>query len=371
MLDREGRALRDELVRLMAEGADRDWETARFDSLALAVFAYNFHHVPAYGAYCRARGRTPETVASWVEIPAVPAAAFKEVDLLAAEATAEATFLTSGTTRGTERRGVHHVADLSIYRASLRATFEAFVMPDGARMPLLSLGPTVKEGGPASSLAFMIDDVLSHFGTAGSDTFAHGDGIDFQRLDTAVAKAVAAGRPVMLIGTSAAYVHWLHRLTASGVCHVLPTGSRLMDTGGFKGRGRPVAPTELRDAYRDRLGLSPDHCVNEYGMTEMLSQLYDSSLRDRHRGRPAGGRKQGPPWLRSIAVDPETLDPLPAGVSGLLRHVDLANIGSVAAIQTEDLGRVDPAGLVVEGRITGAPPRGCSMAMDLLLEGHA
>jgi hypothetical protein len=51
--------------------------------------------------------------------------------------------------------------------------------------------------------------------------------------------------------------------------------------------------------------------------------------------------------------------------------VDLANLGSVAAIQTEDLGRVDEHGLVLEGRAVGATPRGCSIAMDLLLRGES
>ncbi len=121
-------------------------------------------------------------------------------------------------------------------------------------------------------------------------------------------------------------------------------------------------------------------------MTELLSQYYDTALRTRlggggnrapaqSAGTPGDGTdpegigvKRGPGWLRSVAADPETLDPLPAGETGLLRHVDLANLYSVAAVQTEDLGRVDDGALVLEGRAAGAPPRGCSIAMDLLLE---
>jgi hypothetical protein len=371
VLDPAGQELRDELVRLMDRGADRELDEDDFDRLAHRVFTYNYERVPAYAGYSAARGRTPATVRSWTEIPAVPAAAFKDLELLAAGATAEAMFHTSGTTGGPERRGVHHVPDLSLYRASLRSTFAAFLLPDRARLTFLSLMPPAGAGRPDSSLAFMIEDVLAHFGGADSASFADRDGLDYDRLGAAASSATADGRPVMLLGTSAAFIHWLDRLSASGTAHRLPEGSRLMDTGGFKGRGRQVASHELRRAYHERLGLPPDHCVNEYGMTEMLSQLYDTALRDRHLGRPGRGRKRGPPWLRSVAVDPETLDPLPAGRSGLLRHLDLANIGSVAAIQTQDLGRVDAAGLVLDGRVTGAPPRGCSIAMDQLLEGRA
>jgi hypothetical protein len=367
MLDPQGRTLADELRTLMGRGADCPIDDMTFDDLARRVFAYNHDHVPAYAAYSRARGRGPTSVAHWTEIPAVPTSAFKDLTLRAEGATTEAMFRTSGTTRGPERRGEHHVADLSLYRASLRPTFALFVLPDGAHLPIFSLVPTAAEA-PDSSLAFMIEDVMARFG-AGGGTFASPGGLDLPGLERAVEAAAADQVPVLLLGTSAAFIHWLDDLDAAGRRHVLPDGSRLMDTGGFKGGGRQVAADELRAGYQLRLGVPPHRCVNEYGMTEMLSQLYDTLLLDHHKGQHRPARKAGPSWTRSVAVDPETLDPLPAGRTGLLRHVDLANIGSVAAIQTEDLGRVDEHGLVLEGRAAGATPRGCSIAMDLLLRG--
>jgi hypothetical protein len=368
VLDPEGQTLRDELFLVFEDGAEATLDDDAFARLALRIFRYNYQRVPAYAAYCDARGRQPEHVERWVDIPAVPTAAFKDLVLLAEGADAERVFRTSGTTRGPERRGAHHVADLSLYRAALRPTFQAFLLADDARLPCFSLVPPVTVT-PESSLAFMIDDVQDRFGQPGSRTFADGDGVDFAGLDAAVSAATGDGRPVMLLGTSAAFIHWLDRLAAGGSRHELPEGSRLMDTGGFKGGGRELTPAALRQAYRERLGLPPHRCINEYGMTEMLSQLYDTTLRDHHHGRSRPRRKAGPPWVRSVAVDPETLEPLPPGRSGLLRHLDLANIGSVAAIQTEDVGRVDEHGLMVEGRVAGAPPRGCSIAMDLLLGG--
>ena len=391
------RELRAELLRLFREGADTALPEDRFDALARRVFNHNFETVAPYRAYCVARGRTPDRIRSWTEIPAVPTAAFKEMELRDPTTPVERVFRTSGTTRGAERRGEHHVADLTLYRTSLRATFEAFLLPDGARPRILSLMPPA-DALPDSSLAFMISDVVDTFGAPGSRSLADADGLDYGALDEAVAGAVAEGVVVMLLGTSSAYIHWLDRMAEAGRRFALPPGSRLMDTGGYKGRGRRLDPAELRAAYGDRLGLPGRACVNEYGMTELLSQYYDVGLREHRAGRgengdvgapSAGGsgqsgegsaagpdgpgeayrRKQGPGWLRSVAVDPETLDPLPAGRTGLLRHVDLANLYSVAAVQTEDLGHVDVGGLVLEGRETGAPPRGCSIAMDMLLEG--
>lgn len=358
--------LRTELLELFRHGAEAGLDDA-FDPLARRVFAYNVATVPAYAAYCRARGRTPDTVHHWTEIPAVPTAAFKELRLADETVPTERVFRTSGTTRGQERRGEHHVADLDLYRAALRSTFEAFVLPDGLRPRIVSLMPPV-ETLPDSSLAFMIDDVMATFGSETTGV-AHADGLDYPALDHAMTRAASDDEPVLLLGTSAAFIHWLDRLDEEDRSLALPDGSRLMDTGGHKGRGRRLTSDELRAAYARRLGLPAWACVNEYGMTELLSQYYDDGLRAHLAGRDRPPRKRGPAWLRTVAVDPETLDPLPDGETGLLRHVDLANLHSVLAVQTEDAGRVEPNGLVLEGRASGAPPRGCSIAMDTLLEG--
>ncbi len=56
------------------------------------------------------------------------------------------------------------------------------------------------------------------------------------------------------------------------------------------------------------------------------------------------------------------------GETGVLRHLDLANLNSVAMLQTGDLGAVDGEGFLLFGRAPGAEPRGCSIAMDELLQ---
>ncbi len=369
-MDAERGPLRAELTRAFADGADTTWPDERFDTLARRIFHYQFERVPAYGAYCRRRGATPDRVNHWTGIPAVPTAAFKEVALAAGGgADAQAVFRTSGTTRGRERRGVHHILELALYHGSLIAAFQAFLLPDGAHLPILSLVPRAIDV-PDSSLSHMVDTLMERLGKAGGGHYADpAGGLDDVRLDPDLDAHEAAGTPVLLLGTSLAFAHWLDRLSAAGRRHRLPLGSRLMDTGGFKGRRRQVDAAELRHAYGDRLGVPDDHCVNEYGMTEMLSQLYDAALRDAVRGGAGEPRrKQGPPWVRSLVVDPETLEPLPEGSEGLLRHVDLANLDGVAAIQTEDFARSTGDGLLLLGRAAGAPPRGCSIAMDLLIE---
>ncbi|HEX6939317.1 MAG TPA: hypothetical protein VF158_07885 [Longimicrobiales bacterium] len=369
MLDFEGRALRAELVELLRRPIDEPLSDDAFTELARRVFAYQYARNEPYAAYCRRRGRQPDGIEHWSQIPAVPTAAFKEIPLVSGDpGRAEAVFRTSGTTRGRERRGEHYILDLTLYHDSLLPNFAAYLLPDGAEMPMLSLVPPVEQM-VDSSLAHMIDVVVDRLGARGSRSFASvAAGIDYDALDDALRRYTAEGVPVLLLGTSFAFVHWTDHLRARGIAHRLPPGSRLMDTGGFKGRSREVPEPELRAAYRELLGIPEDHVVNEYGMTEMCSQFYDSVLRERVvRGAAGPRRKIPPPWVRTLPVDPETLEPVPPGAVGILRHHDLANLGSVAAVQTEDLGRLEGDGFVVLGRAAGAPPRGCSIAMDMLV----
>ena len=371
MLDVEGRKIAAELREVFARGVDAPLDDATFDALARRVFAYQFERNEPYAAYCRRRGVTPEDVDHWTRIPAVPTAAFKHLTLVCGPLEeAEAVFRTSGTTLGPEQRGSHYMLDLTLYHASLVPNFAAYVLPDGAELPMLALVPPAKQV-PDSSLIHMIDVVMDRLGADGSGYFVDpAAGILEDELDRALVGFIEQGTPVCLIGTAFSFVHWLDRLRERGRRYALPPGSRLMDTGGFKGRSREVPAEELRAMYAEWLGIPDDHCVNEYGMTELGSQFYDTVLRERVKTGAAGPRhKVAPPWVRTRVVSADPLEPLPPGEVGLLCHWDLANLGSVLAVQTEDLGReTDDGGFVVLGRASGAPPRGCSIAMDLLLE---
>ena len=350
----------------MDAGVDATLDDDDFDTLARRVFDYQFRTNAPYASYCERRGRTPRSVAHWTEIPPVPTAAFKAVDFVSGDARdAEAVFLTSGTTRGRETRGRHVVVDLEVYRRSALPNFRAHFLPDDARLPFLCLAPRATRQ-PDSSLAWMIDEVARAFAER-ADWFVDPDsGLDDARVIAALERAQAEREPVALVGTTLAFVHLLDRLAADGRAFRLADGSRLMDTGGFKGSGRDVEPGDLVAAYRDLLGIPQRARVNEYGMTEMCSQFYDSQLRD---GANRGHRV--PPWVRTHAVDPDTLDALEPGAVGILQHFDLANIGSVMAIQTEDLGVAGEGRFTLLGRSPGAQPRGCSIAMDMLLQDRA
>lgn len=340
-----------------------------FNRLALSAFGIQLQANAPYAAYCARRGRT--SVDHWTEIPAVPTAAFKEVPLIVGTAEAEAVFRTSGTTRGYERRGQHFIRDLALYHEALAPMFAAHLLPDNAKLPLYSLVPSHQEL-PDSSLAHMISFAVERLGTEGSTYVVTKEGgLQYDLLLELLHAHIDAGEAVGLLGTSLSFVHLLEMMQERGHRVRLPAGSRLMDTGGFKGQQRELAPAELRAQYTEQLGIDALFAVNEYGMTELGSQFYDGTLRDHILGRPIhSGLKRVAPWVRTRAVHPDTLQPLPLGEVGLLQHFDLANIFSVCAVQTEDLGRVHDHGFELLGRAPGATPRGCSIAMDILLEAN-
>ena len=358
--------LRSKLLARIAAGVDAPIPDAEFDALARGVFAHQYACNRPYRLFCERRGVTPETVEEWGAIPAVPTDAFKAAALVCGDpGDARAVFRTSGTTAGAGRRGTHYLLDTSLYDAALRAGFRAHLLPDGVRPRIVSLIPRPQEVRD-SSLSHMAGEVVAELGAAGSGWYVSPDGgIGDDGLRDALREAEREGAPVCILGTAFAFVHWMDALRERGERFRLPEGSRVMDTGGFKGRSREVTREELYAGFEELVGIPPAWCVNEYGMTEMSSQFYDGVA---GRAGDAGARLHaGPPWVRMQAADPETLRPLPHGEVGVLRHWDLANLDSVMAIQTADLGITFSGGFRVLGRATGAEARGCSIAMDELL----
>ncbi len=353
--------LLDELTDVLA-AVHRDGAGLDFNAWALRVFAYQLEHNPAYGNFCRRRGMT--RVASWQDVPAVPTAAFRRTMLSCGPP--EATFRTSGTTGGAAARGQHLVPSLALYRTSALASFERFVLPDGARLPSLFLlpSPTVR---PDSSLVHMCAWVGEAF-APGVDWLVGPGGLDLERLLAHLDTYERDGAAVLIAGVTAAFATLFAACRARSRAFRLGPGSRIMDTGGQKGLDRPLSRAAFLHQCWTLLGVQGYYCVNEYGMTELCSQRYDSVLADRFHGRSLAPRRLlGPPWLRTRVLDPDTLAPVPDGTIGLLCHHDLANAGSVAVVLTEDLGRrVGNDGIAVLGRVAGAPPRGCGLLLSAL-----
>ena len=337
------------------------WSEENLDEWAITAFTIQYHGNIPYRRYCEAREVYPGEVRTWRDVPPVATAAFRAVDLIVGKASdAELVFRTSGTTRGPDRRGRHLVRRADLYRASLRSAFRCYVLDADKSHIIVTLLPSFTFERD-SSLGWMLDDVREGLGAAGSIGVAGSGGIDWEALTAAVEEA--ADRPVCVLGTTLSFAAWRERLAAHEASAVrLAPGSRLMDTGGVKGKPGLVRD-ELMFDLASRLGLGDESVVNEFGMTELLSQRYGTGL------EPV--TLAGPPWLRTRVLDPVTLEEMPDGESGILCHFDLANLGSVCAVLTEDRGRIVEGGVEWLGRTPGAPPRGCSLATAQLLDAQS
>ena len=131
-----------------------------------------------------------------------------------------------------------------------------------------------------------------------------------------------------------------------------------METGGYKGRSRELPKAALHADLSRRLGLPLSGIICEYGMSELSSQAYDLAADAQN---PLDRLFRFPPWCRFQIIDPETGRPCPERSPGLLRILDLANVASVIAVQTEDLAIQRGDGFELIGRAAKAEARGCSL----------
>jgi len=352
------------MIRAFVRG---DAPSEAFDAIAVDLVAFQAERVPGYARLCAARGVDPRAISRASEAPAVPAEAFKMASVFAFDAReAIATFRTSGTTLGA--RGAHAMRDTGSYDAAALAFggvmfAPALTEPRVPRPPVLVIGPSPAEA-PDSSLTHMCALFVRTLGPSEEGSFFVRSGVlEVERLRARVA-SLPRERPAIVLATSFALVHLLDDLGSGTLA--LPPGSRVMQTGGFKGRSREVSSAELRRDVARVFAVDERAVVAEYGMTELSSQFWEATLVDE---RARHGFYAEPPWARVVPVDPATLAPAPDGAVGIARIEDLANVDSAFAVLTHD--RVRRAGPRFEllGREPGAPPRGCSIALDEMLSG--
>jgi hypothetical protein len=232
-------------------------------------------------------------------------------------------------------------------------------------MRLIFLAPSEREA-PHSSLSFMLSRFADWFGLGDATWAWRDDALLPNTLSRALRCAQITREPVAILGTSFAFVHAEEALDKARF--KLPRGSRIMQTGGYKGRSTEVSPAELLTLLSARYGVRDSSIVSEYGMTELSSQLYEPTVRQAVMKLPTGTRRFWVPgWVRASVVDPESLLPRDDGTEGLLRFDDVANLDSCVAIQTSDVGVIRDGEVMVLGRNAGSIPRGCSLSADIAL----
>ena len=352
------RDLEQRIVALIDQLADGSRDDEGRDALLEEVRAYQAANVTTYGRWLAQAG---------VADAALPTDVFRHVRVCAHEPSDDVVvFRTSGTTHGL--RGEHCLRDLSLYDKAAWSAARYALFPDVERVKIVILAPSASDVSD-SSLSYMLQRFVNWFGTQGSTHVWKQGRVDLERLQTCLTQAQDEGAAVALLGTSFAFVHADEGLAKTHFR--LPPGSRIMQTGGFKGKSRELSPADMDVLLSNRYGVPTSLITQEYGMTELCSQMYGSALRSSLLSSPRavpGYRSTSalwvPGWVRVSAVDPHTLRSVKPGEVGVLRIDDLANLDTVSAIQTADLARVTNEGLHLLGRSPSAIPRGCSLAIE-------
>ena len=312
-----------------------------FAEMAVEVFAHQFGKNIPYRNYCEALGRTPENIASWHDIPAVPTDVFKLPGIALRcfpESETTGHFLTSGTTR--EVKGTHEFRSLDLYEAAVRGAWRE------AKLPLLDAPYFFSQRAahaPHSSLVRMFE-ILDENGTWIIDSLGAFQLENFRPQ-----------QPAALLGTSLALLKACEEMPAL----TLPAGSWIFETGGSKGLRKTFTPAEVRARLSAHFGIPESRILNEYGMTELFSQSYQWGDEETHKA---------PPWVGIRVIDVHTGQPAKTGEIGYLEIVDLANLDTVMAIRTQDLAvAVGEREFILIGRDPEAIARGCSRGVEDVL----
>jgi len=311
------------------------------EDIALRVFRFQAENNPIYAQYIKHLGCDRSGVTKLKEIPFLPISLFKKHNLKSGTWPNETFFTSSGTTG--ETTSTHHIQDLNFYLNHSEQCFTHFFGPIN-HYHILALMPSYLEQGH-SSLVAMMGSFIKKSQSEFSGFYKYNQ--DQLLKDISKCK-VNKKKKVILWGVSFALLEFAEKFQPDlSDCIVF-------ETGGMKGRRKEITRTELHDQLKKYLNIT--NVYSEYGMTELLSQAYTKGLELFYPS----------PWMKVIVRDVgDPLDKGLIGCSGGLNVMDLANIHSIAFVETEDAGKVFKNGsFEVLGRLDNSDVRGCNLMLE-------
>jgi len=312
--------------------------SAEREILAMEIFRFQYENNLIYRRFADYLDAGPDQLNHISDIPFLPVGFFRDHKIITGEEERfERTFTSSGTTGNIPSK--HHVKEVGLYEQSFLASFRFFYGdPGNYRFLALLPGYLERQG---SSLIYMMDYLVRLTKENGSGFFLN----DFSLLKKKLQEAVRPGIKTILFGASYALLDFAE------TAPVDLEGMIVMETGGMKGRRKEMIREELHEFLCTRFHVEKIH--SEYGMTELLSQAYSAG----------NGIFRTPPWMQIIIRDTnDPLDFLPAGKTGGINIIDLANLYSCSFIATQDLGKLNKDGsFEILGRFDESDIRGCNL----------
>ncbi len=308
-----------------------------FDAIALEVFQFQSKHNKVYQTYLKHLQTDIANIKHIADIPFLPIEFFKQFPIQSLDFEAALVFESSSTTRiGVSK---HYLDNESRYVKAFTRSFNA-VYTDHTAYCHLGLLPSYLER-KNSSLVYQVNHFIQNSQYPSSGFYLDNTEDLYQQLLLNEANQV----PTMLWGVTYALLDFIEKYQMQ-LKH-----TKVIETGGMKGRRKEITRMELHAMLKQGLGL--DKIGGEYGMTELLSQAYSIS----------DGLYQCPPQMKVVIR--EINDPFSGPITnrnGAVNVIDLSNLQSCAFIETSDLGKVyDDGSFEILGRLDYSDTRGCNL----------
>lgn len=311
-------------------------DSDEFDDLALNLFKYQAVNNHVYNEYIQNIGVNIQNIQTISDIPFLPIEFFKTHEIKSGSWQSSTIFESSGTTNKNVSK--HHVLDVDFYLKHSQLLFEE-AFGQVSQYHIFALLPSYLER-DNSSLIYMIDHLIRQSSSEHSGFFLN----NISSLNKRIEQVKESDRKILLIGVSYALLDFIEQYKVDLSGHIV------METGGMKGRRKEITRNELHE--RLKKGFRVERIYSEYGMTELLSQMYLNE----------NGFFSEPPTMKVLIRDiNDPFEILGLNKQGGLNVIDLANYNTCCFIETKDIGKRTIHGIDVLGRFDNSDIRGCNL----------
>ena len=313
-----------------------------FEKRCLRAYRYQADHNSIFERFISTFGLQSSDHPAPDEIPLLPVRGFKDAKIMVEndKSGPELKFRSSGTSD--MNRSSHYVLSRRMYETAICTEFKKHFPFE--EYSILFYLPGYNRN-PHSSLIWMAKYLI------GCDFSGKSRFISIGELSDPDATIKKNHKKTLLFGAAFGLIDMIESDLL-----ISSNNLEIIETGGMKTHRREMSKSDLRGALSDGFEVPPEKIHSEYGMCELLSQMY-----------AIGGEWfDTPHWVKVSIRDPENpMRICDAGEEGVVGIIDLANIYSCPFILTGDKGIMDDKGKFrVLGRWNTEDLRGCNFLID-------
>ncbi len=323
------------------------------EEIFLDVFKFQYDNNEIYKKFCDRISMNKSKVKSFDEIPLLPVRFFKKYEVRSVKEKPELIFLSSGTSEFLKSKSFY--VDTDFINKSIIISFKHFVLPDDLKTNFyIFFEPFERRNN--SSLSYMLSLVAKNF----SKNFYF---ISKREVYMDALKILKREKKkIILLGTTLSLYDFAIFLKENNEKIFLKEGSRIMDTGGWKGKRISLKVKDLRKIYKEFFNVDESYVINEYGMCELASQFYDITLRKFIFENKIERFKSSLPFLRFKILNEEGK----FSNKGLIGVYDLFNLETCSFLLTPDMVKTKGKGFEIIERVD-EELRGCALISESML----